>query len=171
MKSKIFLLSSIVFIHSIFSISCILFIIMYSFKIKTNILLEYTVFLVILSFLVYKKCILIDIYDYIKNLGPELVLPDIAKDNYIRKKINNLLNLKNNIKENNIDYTEFRLDILNNIDSLFKQNNKIIFNSMINHKIHYLIANIIIIVIYLHKYNVLHVLPVFITWILKIYPL
>jgi len=145
---------------------------MYSFKIKTNFILDILVLMVIISFLSYKKCILIDIYTHIKNLGviPK-ELPDIAKDNYIRKKINNLLNLKNNNDSNNIDYTDFRLDILNNIESLFNQKNKKIFNSMINHKIHYLISNIILIIIFLHKYNTLNLLPALITWILEIYPL
>ena len=171
MKSKIFILSLIVIIHSIFSICCILFIIMYSFKIKTNIILDFMVLMVILSFLSYKKCILIDVYSHIKNLGPQEILPDIAKDNYIRKKINNVLNLKNNNDHNNIDYTEFRLDILDNIESMFNQKNKKIFNSMINHKIHYLVSNIILIIIFLHKYNTINLLPALITWILEIYPL
>ena len=165
-KSTIFILSLIVFIHSIFSISCISFIILHSLN-KEYIFINILVFMVIISFLLYKRCVLIDLYMYINNLDYSDSLPAIAKDNYLRNKINSLIGNK----EPEIDYTPFRLDILENDESMYKEKNKELHKNMYNHKIHYLLANIILIIIFLHKYNLTRLLPVLIIWITRIFPL
>lgn len=169
-RTKIFLLTLLVIIHSFFTISCVLFILLNSFSKTTNYsYLDFIVSIVVMSFLIYKRCILIDIYLHIKNLDnlPHYIniIPDIAKDNYIRNKL-----IRNNHKHKK-DYTKHRLDILDNVDPLHRTKCCDTLRIMFNHKIHYIISNIIIINILIFKYDINIALPIVISFILNEFPL
>lgn len=175
-ETKLFLLVCIVIIHTLFMICTILFIITYSFKKYHNKFIDFMALCITLSFIIYKKCILIDIYEYIKNLdhnNETYIIPDIAKDNYFRNKIKSFIGVE---EDKNIDYTPYRLDILNNVKPMYdisniKDENIILHQNMYNHKVHYLICNVIVIICVLHKYKLQKILPLFVIWILNVFKL
>lgn len=174
-NTKIFLLTCTVMFHTLFMMACIIFVFTYSFlPLYNNKSLDFMVLCIAISFIVFKKCILIDVYNYIKNLDnikDELnILPDIAKDNYFRNKIKLFFTGEDTGKDT-LDYTPYRLDILQNVEPMFKILDKQLHQNMYNHKVHYLIANIILIIILLHKYNLEKLIPLFIAWILSVFKL
>lgn len=169
--TKIFLLVCLVGIHMIFMISSIIFMITYSFNTNyKNNFLDFMIICIVVSFIIFKKCILIDIYEYIKNLDDiEDDLPDIAKDNYFRNKLKTLFGGK--INKDAIDYTVYRLDKLKNVEPMYQNLDKNLIQNMYNHKVHYLLANIILILMLLHKYKLEKMIPLFIVWILNVFKL
>jgi len=170
-RVKVFLLCSSVFTHSFIMLSCLFFIVSYSIFNYSNKLIDLIVFSTCLSFIFYKKCVIIDIYDYIKNLDKNNThkpIPDWAKDNFLRNKIKDFFN----IEKDNKDYTQFRLDKLKNIEPILKnKTSQPEAQTMFNHKIHYLVSNVILIVLFLGKNRLNFLIPVFIYWILNIYEL
>lgn len=170
-ETKIFFLFLVVIVHSIFILACLFFMISHSFFNYHNNYIDILALMTCLSFIVYKKCILVDIYYFIKNMGcfkeeclkVECCLPEHTKDNYLRNKIKNICGLI----PDDIDYTHYRLDKLDNISPILK--NKELSQIMFNHKMHYLLSNVIVTVMLINKYNYNKFLPVFILWILNIF--
>lgn len=161
-ETKIFLLSLLVFSHSVFILCSIIFM---GFHWKTGLLLDLIVLAPILSFVIFKKCILIDIYDYIKNLDNiEHSLPDRAKDNYLRNIVKKFF--KVNTGEE-VDYTPLRLDVLENIDPLLGLSDCQMLQTFHNRKIHYIIGNVIITLLMFQKYQITKLLPIFVAWLVK----
>lgn len=159
MHLHIGLLSVIVLLHSIFGIASILSIISFSFNIKMPFINTLS-FLTVLSFLVYQRCVAIDIYEYVLGDTCSTEIPDSAKDNYIRNKITGT---------KSEDYTKHRLDILNNNNPIVnKDENEV--NIMIKRKMHYIIVNIILTVIFIIKINK-NILPALLLWLFYVFPL
>lgn len=166
-KTKIFLLILSVFIHSIFIAASVFFMVFSCFTSKRSIVLDSLVAAVIISFILFKKCIMIDIYEYIKNLdGLEYELPAIAKDNYLRNSIKKFLGLTLN-NEDEVDYTPLRLDDITNTNPMKNLNDEDVINHLYNRKMHYIIGNIILIMIMISKYNLTKGIPVFVVWLVK----
>ena len=122
------------------------------------------------AFIIFNRCILIDLYDYIKDLDNiKDLIPEYAKDNFIRNKIKNFFSSKQ--YSSDIDYTQYRLDILNNVLPMKLLKDIRLLENMYNHKIQYVLANIVLIILLLCKYNLHRCIPILVIWIIKQYPL
>lgn len=156
---KIPLLSISVFIHSIIGISSFIFILFYSLNIH-NSFIDLLAIIIVISFILYKKCIAIDIYEDIYSLDNNHNIPDYAKDNFVRQTIVKLFDLNSD----NTDYTNLRLDRINNLNPMLNITDNEYITIMFNRKIHYICINIILTVLLITKYNLHFLLPVFIIW-------
>lgn len=172
-KTKVFLLSLVVFIHAFIILGSILFLFLNSIE-YDNKFLELLAISIVLSFIIFKRCIIIDIYEYIKNLDNlNYELPEYAKDNYLRNSLKVFFGIceKDYDFNKEIDYTSLRLDILNNLDPMIKKYDKETYTNMYNRKIHYLIGNIILLFVILNKYKLEKIIPFFIIWIMNVFRL
>lgn len=156
---KIPLLSIFVFIHSIIGISSFIFILFYSLKIHSS-FIDILAICIVVSFIIYKKCIAIDIYEDIYSLDNNNDIPYFAKDNFLRNYIVNIFNLNSD----NTDFTSLRLDKINNLSPLLNINNNNYITTLFNRKIHYICINIILSVLLITKYNLQYLLPCLIIW-------
>jgi hypothetical protein len=163
-NSKIFLLTLIVIGHVFFSASSILFILLYSLGIN-SVVVDALALGTVISFLIFRRCIAIDIYEYVR--GGDTEIPDFARDNFFRKCIQGLLNRENHRK---VDMTHHRLDILENIFPIVETCDTETVEMMLNRKNHYIIINIIMAVILLVKYNLKQFLPLLIVWLFLTFP-
>ena len=156
---KIPLLSISVFIHSIIGISSFIFILFYSLNIH-NSFIDLLAICIVISFIIYKNCIDIDIYEDIYSLDNNHDIPDYAKDDFIRKYIVKIFNLDTD----NTDYTNLRLDKLTNLRPMLNISNNQNITTLFNRKIHYICINIILSVLLITKYNLQYLLPCLIIW-------
>lgn len=157
---EIGVLSILVVIHSIFIISSTLSIVVFSLG-KSYLIIDILAAFIVLSFLLCRRCVFIDIYEYVKADIHHANLPDIAKDNYYINRIKKAISKKTGKKRSKGLYKE-RLDIISNIKDLD--------SVKFNHKMHYIIVNIILSVILIVKVNV-KLLPLLITWLFMVFPL
>ena len=166
---KIFLLQFSVIVHVIFQLACIIFIVTTSLKSHHSSLIDLLVSCVVISFLLFKRCILIDIYDYIKykdNLIENL--PYTTNDNFLRHMLKKGINSTEDL---DVDYTQFRLDIIDNLDPMHLLNDKKLYKNMFYHKMQYILINIILILMLIYKYNLYFLIPLLIGWLLSIFQL
>jgi hypothetical protein len=163
-NSKIFLLTLIVIGHVFFSASSILFILLYSFGVNNKVV-DFLALGTVISFLIFRRCIAIDIYEYVRDGDTEI--PDFARDNFFRKCIQGLLNREDHKK---VDMTHYRLDVLKNICPIVETNDSVATEMMLNRKNHYIVINIIMAVILLIKYDLKQFLPLLVVWLFLIFP-
>jgi hypothetical protein len=153
---KILSLALLVISHLIIFIATILFIVFFAYN-KDNSIVNAIVIGVVFSFIVFRRCVYIDIYEYIRD---DLVVPDYAKDNYYRKMAQNWMGSSCN----DTDLTDFRLDILDNVTPFVKCSNRKEITEMYNYKIQYTCLNILLTIIVLIKYDMKQFLPLFLVW-------
>ncbi len=165
LQTTVVLLSISVIIHSFFGIASLITIITYSFS-KNLLLFDILSSINVLSLLIFKKCLAVDIYECIR--GDTENLPDIAKDNFLRNKIVSLFKDNSGTVE---DFTQLRLDKIDNLTPLINSTDTSYFTKMYNRKHHYLLINIILMIILLTKYNMKKFIPLIIIWIFTIFPL
>lgn len=163
-KLKIYTLSAIIHLHDIIRIIIILFIIFYSFGIQNRII-NITTIIVCISFIIFRKCVIIDIYNYIKGDIDEKTLPKYARDNYLQNSINNFFSKKK------VEKTSRRLDIVQNLEPFVKTKCIKKTFQFFNSKIHYIGINIINIIILLTIYDMHKFIPVFMVWFFTIFPI
>lgn len=152
-------LTFLVITHAIFCVAGSLFIVSYSFGYNFPIL-DFLVLANVVSFIVFRRCIMIDIYNYFANGKKNL--PDRAKDNYPRILFNKLLGKTKNKR----DLTPLRLDIIQNIKPFVNTSNVKKINTFLNRKIEYTSINILLTVLLITKYRLNFLLPVLFVWIL-----
>ena len=155
MEINIFLLTIIVISHTIVGLGSVGSMITYSIN-ENYPILDILAFLSIVSFLLFKRCIAIDIYDIFKEGIPDSEIPDYARDNYFR----NIIHLNPGA----IDYTHMRLDILDNIKGISE------CNLFFNRKAQYIIFNTVLVMLLTTKYHFKFLLPVFLSWVLFTFP-
>jgi len=168
MDIKHFYLLLTVMVHIFIMISCVFFIVSHSIFNYHNNYLDILVILTILSFLIFKKCILIDVYNYLADLGgKDDNIPLWAKDNFLRNFIKKILG----VSVDETDYTQYRLDKLNNINPMVNVEDKEFMNTLFNHKIHYIASNIILIFVVINKYNLPQISPLIFYWVFNVFKL
>ena len=157
------ILAFLVILHTIIGLASVGT--MLSFFFNKNIpYIDSLAFLSVISFLLCKRCLFIDIYDYFKgDIDPE-DLPDYSKDNYFRKKMHNFNGSQS------VDYTYLRLDILDNLDPLKKCIDPGQYRLFFNRKVHYIIFNTILTLILAVKYDKKQYLPLFLIWVFATFP-
>ena len=156
-------LITLVAIHSVLGVSSILFIILYAFE-RDVPFITYMAIAIAVSFIIFRRCILIDIYEFFRDGAIDL--PGYAKDNYIREKFQKLFRIKDCR-----DLTEYRLDILSNTSPMIGCKDSKDIQELHNYKIHYIVINIIIVVILLIKYNLKSLLPLLLIWFFSVFKL
>jgi hypothetical protein len=175
MKSRLFLLKLNTITHSIFIISSIFSVIFSAINIH-NIYIDIAAFMVFFSFLVFRRCILVDTYNEIKQDLNQFDLPSTARDSLTRSTIKKFLNKI--IKEKKTSITpmqkekieELRLDILKNIEPFVDETNPDAVEDMMNRKIQYIVGNIIIGTTLGKKYNINWLNIMLIIWMVFIFP-
>lgn len=151
-------LSILVFIHSVISLSSFGFIIAFSLG-YDNKYLDLLAASIVISFLVFRQCVAIDIYDYFKENRNEL--PRFAKDNFLRNLI---------LGKKDKDLTSLRLDKINNNKPLAEAENEELVDKFFNRKIHYIGINLILAVLICIKYKHPELIMFLIPWILFNFP-
>lgn len=159
----IIILTFLVLLHTIIGFASVAA--MLSFFFSKNIpYVDSLALLSVISFLICKQCLSIDIYDYFKgSLGIE-ELPDYAKDNFFRKKIHNFNGTQS------IDYTHLRLDKLDNLEPLKTCIDPDKYQLFFNRKVQYIIFNTVLTLILAIKYNKKEYLPLFLIWVFMTFP-
>ena len=155
MESKIVLLTAIVIFHTIVGLGSVGAMISYSIN-ENYPIFDLLAFLSIISFLLFKRCIAIDIYSIFKEGIPDSEIPDYAKDNYFRSIIHGT--------RDSPDHTHLRLDILDNIKGISDS------NLFFNRKAQYIIFNTVLVMLLSTKYNFKFLLPLFLAWVLYTFP-
>lgn len=161
---KIYLLSALVLVHGLFSVSTISNILLYSLG-RHSVTLDILSAIVVFSFVIFKRCIMIDIYEYFRD--GETNLPRMAKDNYVREELKSITKRKQKEK----DLTPLRLDIITNIIPLLKVDNKDDFMKLYSRKINYMVINVIIAVILCIKYKIKYLIPGLLVWLFSMFPI
>jgi hypothetical protein len=160
---KILTLALLVISHLIIFMATILFIVFFAYN-KDNSIVNAIVIGVVFSFIVFRRCVYIDIYEYIRD--GNINIPDYAKDNYYRKMAQNWLGTKCETRK---DLTNFRLDILDNLNPLVKCVDPEEIKDMYNYKIQYTCLNILLTIILLIKYDMKKFLPLFLVWFFVVF--
>jgi hypothetical protein len=157
MKTEILILSSLVIIHTVVGLGSVGAMITYSLGDNYPIF-DILAFFSIISFLIFRRCIAIDIYDLFKEGIPDSEIPDYARDNYFRKMIHSYSDSES------IDFTHLRLDILDNIKGISD------CHLFFNRKAQYIIFNTVLVMILSTKYSFKFLLPLFLSWVLIVFP-
>jgi hypothetical protein len=156
-KAKIAMLTTIVMAHILFSLSTLVFLLLYSVKID-NSLVTGIATTTATSFVICKRCVAVDIYEFVR--GGETELPSVAKDNFFRKNIQKLLNSSTE------DLTPLRLDIIENVGPLcVAPVEEARVRLLLNRKIQYIVINSLVIVLLLEKYKMTYLISLFVLWI------
>jgi hypothetical protein len=161
LDEHILLLIVSVLTHSIFSIGSFAFIIFYSLGIHIGIL-DVIVSITVISFLIFNRCVAIDIYEYIRNGREEI--PSIASDDLARNILKTVFRNKKGKKDKK-NTVSLRLDILTNVKPFNGLDDETIIMKFLSRKIHYIIINIILTVLLLVKYKKEFAIPLLIPWL------
>jgi hypothetical protein len=154
---EIFLLTICVIMHTIFGIGSVATMLTFSFR-EHYIIFDFLALCSVISFLIFKRCLAIDIYEFIKGDLEDSEIPFYAKDNFFRKLIHNFNDTQT------IDYTYKRLDILDNISEISD------CHLFFNRKVQYILFNTVLILILGVKYRVEFLLPLFMAWVMITFP-
>lgn len=176
----IFILIIVALVHSLFTLAVFIFIIITPFNIDIPIV-SFMAFLMTASFIIFRRCIATDLYEYTKN-NIEVIegnLPSIAKDNFLRKYIQDLFikchniihpNKKKKKKSKKSKLKQLRLDILKNFDPLIDDNvSSTELKIRYNHRLHYILLNIIVIMMLIYKFRLIKLTPFLLIWILIVF--
>ena len=186
----IFILSVLATVHSFFTVAIFIFIAITSLGIDVP-FLNWLMILAVCSFLVFRRCVATDLYNFMYNhiqnytcsdstllySGHDLSeesLPFFAKDNYIRKCIQRLMTGESvNSSERKIQKSlrALRLDILKNIDPLLNCKDIKSLQKMHNHRLHYIILNIVLILMLIYKFNAVKLIPLLLVWVFSVFSL
>lgn len=140
--------------HSLLGISTLIFFMLFSFGIH-NTFIDILVAGIVISFVLTQRCIHIDFTDVIQNQqSEELEIPSYCEDGFIFK---NVLGIQNYLKEH-------RLDILS-------QDLPSTHTHIFNTKIHYIVTNILLLIILLIKYEQQKFIPLFLVWFYMTFPI
>lgn len=157
------ILGFMVITHTMIAIVNFLFILLFALG-KHNSFVDFIAICTVISFLLFAKCVFYDVYYKIK--GDEIV-PDYAKDNYFRNKLQKFL--KKSDKSMVKDLTEYRLDILDNTKPLMDCENHDEFKDMFNFKVQYLTISIILCVLLMIKYDIKIGIPFLVIWFFSVF--
>ena len=165
----IFILTILSLFHSLFSLSSTLFILLTPFNVNSGILNGMVIF-VVLTFILFRRCIAVDIYDTISDLAQVdyADLPNMAKDNYLKKSLQCSLSgdqpdiIKKKMKKG---LRHLRLDIIESVKPLMNCRNEVKMKKMYNHRLHYILINIILCVMLMYKFKCIKFMPLLIVWI------
>lgn len=162
---KIIFMTMMSIVHLLVGLSTILFILLYSLGIDISIV-TLSATMVALSFVIFRRCIQIDIYEYIKGFDNNL--PDCCKDGWIFKKIQEFLFNKD--PNNSGHFSTQRLDILSNLNPFLNTDNFDVIDGIHNERIHYIVINSVLAILLLVKYNLKEYIPLFLIWFFTIFP-
>lgn len=167
----VFLLIIAAMVHSLFTLAVLIFIIITPFNTDIPVV-TVMAFLMTMSFILFKRCIATDWYDYIKeNVDViEEKLPFIAKDNFARKYIQSIFDNCFSTKpgKKNKKLRKLRLDILKNFEPLMGVSEKEL-KKRHNHRLHYILLNIIVIMMLIYKFRLIKLTPLLLIWILTVF--
>ena len=171
-KLKIHTLALLSFIHNLVFLAGIMFVL--NFSIERQSTTSTTIILaVVLSFVIFKRCIHFDLYDYIKDSTNDSLLPGYTKDNYYVNLIKGLFNEKEKEEKKTnpcqLDISHLRLDIINNHEPFKNCKNKEEIISMCDYKIRYITISSLLTILVLIKLNMKQLIPIFFIWFLNIF--
>lgn len=173
MKSQLFLLKVGSIIHSYFILGSLFFVILTSIG-SHNIYTDIAAFITFCSFFIFERCVLVDVYDHIKQDLSEKELPGLAKDKtrrYIKSITNKIFRKKSNLTEEKSDEIErIRLDILKNVHPFIGETDEDVISDMFNRKIQYTCSNIILGTILANKYNIPWMNMILMIWMVITFP-
>lgn len=150
----------VVLLHSVFSISSFLFII--AFAIGKDIpILTWIVGVTVFSFIFFNRCIAIDLYEQIRKDREDL--PEVARDDLAKNILKAILRRPKKKKEDK--HTSLRLDIIKNIKPIVECNDSNLVMKFMSRKMHYIVINIILTVIFLIKIEKPQYIPLLIIWL------
>ncbi len=150
----------IVLLHSVFSISSFIFII--TFALGKNIpILNWIVSITVLSFIFFNRCVAIDLYENVRKEREDI--PEVARDDLAKNILKTILRKPKKKKEDK--HTSLRLDIIKNIKPIVDCDDHELVMKFISRKMHYIVINIIITVIFLIKINKQQYIPLLILWL------
>lgn len=159
-NTTILFLTLLTLVHTLFSISGFIFIFFLVLGIQNN-FIDFLVIGVIFSFIFFRRCIMTDLYYFVKGDIKDEEIPFYAKENFGRRMLKVLLG-KDYIKK---DITHFRLDVVSNLKVLRKVcNNEKLFNVFYSRKIQYISFNLILCVLMISKYNKNYLLVPLMIW-------
>ncbi|HEY9703208.1 MAG TPA: hypothetical protein V6C58_12215 [Allocoleopsis sp.] len=160
---KIYFLTFLVILHGIFSFAGTISVISYTFNLHF-LIVDILVLTIVVSFLLFRRCVMIDIYYYFKNLFGITDLPEYAKDNYPRNLFKKLIGRK----PSNKDLTELRLDIISNLKP-FVQSSEEKMKILMGRKFQYITMNLLLTFILISKYKVKFLVPLVFVWIFIVF--
>lgn len=173
MKSQFFLLKIGSLLHSYFILGSLFFVLLSSIG-RHNIYTDLAAFLTFASFIVFERCVLVDIYNHFKQDLIESELPGLAKDKtrrIIKSMANRIFRKKQKLTEEKSDEIEqIRLDILNNLDPFVGEKDKDIIEDMYNRKIQYTCSNLILGTLLINKYDIKWMNIFLILWLVFTFP-
>ena len=173
MKSQIFLLKLGSIAHSYFILGSLLFVILSSIN-RHNKYTDIAAVITFCSFFIFERCVLVDVYDHIKQDLTEAELPGLAKDKtrrYIKSITNKLFRKKSNLSEEKTDEIErIRLDILKNVKPFVGENDEHIITDMFNRKVQYTFSNLILGTMLINKYDMKWMNIVLMIWMVMTFP-
>ena len=173
MKSKLFLLKSSAISHTYFTIGSITFIVANSIGISSSIL-DLAAILTFCSFFFFRRCVMIDIYNGIKEDVEEMNLPFLARDSSTRELLKKFTRKFVKPKQNPVDEDKIhsmRLDVLKNVDPFVQEDDHPTIKDMYNRKIQYIVGNIILGMVIISKYNLNKLTMVLVAWLLYTFPI
>jgi hypothetical protein len=127
------------------------------------------------SFLFFKRCILIDLHEYIRKDLKDL--PYTAKDGFSRDIMKRIVdritdNKKEELDEEKNDRIQYsRLDILGNVEPFIVEDEPDVVHDMYNRRMQYIAGNLIMGSFLMSKYNI-KLFPLFMMiWVMNTFPL
>jgi hypothetical protein len=172
MKSKIFLLKLSTVSHAYFTVGSIFFILTTAVGVH-NTFLDLSAALTFLSFILFQRCLMIDIYNGIKQDTNEVDLPVLARDSSTRefiKKLTRKFVKPKRSPEDEDKIHSMRLDILRNVEPFVEEDDEWTIKDMYNRKIQYICGNIIVGIVLINKYNMNRYLILILGWLLYTFP-
>lgn len=163
MDNRILILGLIVIIHSFLMLLSVIYPVLWALN-KTNKYLDFIVFIVVSSFFIVQRCLLIDIYKYVQGDLPDNQIPDYAKDDVMLRYINKYI-----FSINKTDTTSERTDIIDNVIDTDKFNSEEIYK-LYNKRIRIIVHNVVVASLIMIKYKYTKLIPLFIVWQLLLFP-
>jgi hypothetical protein len=160
LDSHLLSLIMMVLLHSIFSISTFIFIIVFAMG-KNYPILNTIVAVTVISFLFFNRCIAIDAYEYLRKDRENI--PEIARDDLARNILKTITRKTKKPKDEK--HTSLRLDIIKNIKPIVDCNDHDVVMKFISRKMHYIVINIIITVIFLIQIKKPQYIPLLVLWL------
>lgn len=115
--------------------------------------------LVPISFIIFRRCIHIDVCEYIKNNEE---FPEYTEDGYYFNQLQKLIFKKEIISKSHLK--DYKGGYVDDVEHFCELNDQETIRDIFNEKIHYIVINCILIITLLTKYNMKRLIPIYLMW-------
>ena len=158
MLNKSQILTSLSIIHTILGL--IVFSSIYFYSIEYNVLwVDIIACLVPISFILFRRCIHLDIHNYIKNNEE---LPEYTEDGYYFNKLQKIIFKKEILSKTCLK--QYKGGYVDSVEHFCELNDEQTIKDIFNEKIHYIVINCILVITLLSKYNMKKIIPIYLLW-------